>query len=279
MAAAPAIEVTADEVHSDVRLADYETRSATLMITLALVFLGLYAASVLWVAPPPTWQLVLNVAQWALWAVFIADFAYRARLSGRPWHYVVRHPFDVAILVLPMLRPFRALRVFAAARLLIERGTHVSYGRVATSISLAAFFVVLVGALAVLQFERPAVNGDIDNFGDALWWSVVTMATVGYGDFYPVTMGGRLSAVAMMIVGVSLIGAITATFASWFVQRVRGPEDLAEKKLIDEVADLRAEIALLRSELLGQRSPEAGSDAGALTTKGAGGGAGEAGSD
>jgi voltage-gated potassium channel len=204
--------------------------------------------------PPPLWQTVLNVSQWALWAVFIADFAYRARLSERPWHYIATHPFDVAILILPMLRPFRALRVFAAARLLIERGTHVSYGRVAMSISLAAFFVVLVGALAVLQFERPAVNSDIDNFGDALWWSVVTMATVGYGDFYPVTLGGRLSAVAMMIVGVSLIGAITATFASWFVQRVRGPEDLAEKQLMSEVADLRAEIALLRSELLGQRA-------------------------
>lgn len=254
MTAAPAAtEVLTHEAHPVDRLDQYETRSAPLMITLALVFLGLYAASVLWIAPPPVWQTVLNVAQWALWAVFIADFGYRAYLSKRPWHYVITHPFDVAILILPMLRPFRALRVFAAARLLIERGTYVSYGRVAMAISLAAFFVVLVGALAVLQFERPAVNGDIDNFGDALWWSVVTMATVGYGDFYPVTLGGRLSAVAMMIVGVSLIGAITATFASWFVQRVRGPEDLAEQKLIEEVADLRAEIALLRSELLGQR--------------------------
>lgn len=81
------------------------------------------------------------------------------------------------------------------------------------------------------------------------------MATVGYGDAYPITPGGRLSAVAMMMVGISLSGAGTATLAAWFTERVRGPEDLAERHLIDEVGRLRVEIASLRAEM---RGPGAG---------------------
>lgn len=234
------------------RLQRYEKRSAPYMIGLALVFLGLYAASVLWLQPPYVWHRVLFFSQWAIWLVFLADFGYRIFLAPQRGRYIASHPLDVITLILPMFRPFRALRVFAAARILIDRGAHVSYGRVATSIVVAAAFIVFVGALSVLQFERADPQASITTFGDAVWWAVVTMATVGYGDTYPITAGGRFSAVAMMMVGISLIGAVTATFAAWFTERVRGPEDLAELRLIDEVGQLRAEIAALRAAVQGR---------------------------
>ena len=78
-----------------------------------------------------------------------------------------------------------------------------------------------------------------------LWWAAVTLASVGYGDLYPITFGGRASAVAMMAVGMSLLGAITATFAAWFTQRVRGPQEDAIDALRTEISALREEVSRL----------------------------------
>jgi voltage-gated potassium channel len=109
-----------------------------------------------------------------------------------------------------------------------------------------------VAALAVLDAERDAPNATITNFGDALWWAVTTITTVGYGDRYPVTTEGRLIAGALMVAGIALVGVITASLASWFVQRI-GEMASAEEQtqatvdaLLDEVRALRREVEKLR---------------------------------
>ncbi len=85
-------------------------------------------------------------------------------------------------------------------------------------------------------------------FGDALWWAVVTMTTVGYGDVYPVTATGRYVAVAVMVVGVSLLGAVTATVAAWFVSEAQGEQRVEGEALLAELRRaLRVEVAELRS--------------------------------
>lgn len=235
------------------RVEAYEARSATFMVVLSLVFLGLFAAQVLWLSMPSAVAVAVNLGQYAIWAAFIADYAYRVYLAPRKWLYIGVHPLDLITLALPMLRPLRALRIFAAARVLIERGHYVSYGRVAAAIAGAGSFVVLVGALVVLDFERSAPDSSITTLGQALWWGVVTITTVGYGDLSPVSGGGQIAATVMMVVGISLIGAVTASFASWFTQRVQGAQQDADELLISEVRLMRAEIAELRAQLGVQR--------------------------
>jgi voltage-gated potassium channel len=78
-----------------------------------------------------------------------------------------------------------------------------------------------LGAVAVLDAERSAPGANITSFGDALWWASTTVTTVGYGDRYPVTTEGRLIAVALMVVGIGLVGAVTASVATWMVARVQ----------------------------------------------------------
>lgn len=73
------------------------------------------------------------------------------------------------------------------------------------------------------------------------------MSTVGYGDTYPVTSEGRLIAAGMMIGGVALLGVVTGTIASWFVERLNGAPDAVDQKLLTEVQQLRAELAEMRS--------------------------------
>src|SRR5262245_49073684 len=81
-----------------------------------------------------------------------------------------------------------------------------------------------IAALAILDAERTNPDASIRSYGDALWWAISTITTVGYGDLYPTTLEGRLVAAALMIAGIALLGVITASIASWFVQRVREVE-------------------------------------------------------
>jgi voltage-gated potassium channel len=83
---------------------------------------------------------------------------------------------------------------------------------------LAAVGLLFLGAWLVLLFEQKAAGSNIHSYKDALWWAVVTVTTVGYGDRFPVSDGGRLVAVVLMMVGIGLIGVLTATVASFFVQ-------------------------------------------------------------
>ncbi|MDJ0335565.1 potassium channel family protein [Salinibacterium sp. G-O1] len=88
----------------------------------------------------------------------------------------------------------------------------------------ASVLLVLVAGPAVLDAEQNVSGANITTFGDAIWWAFSTITTVGYGDYFPVTLVGRLVAVGLMVSGVALLGTITATIASWFIELVRQPE-------------------------------------------------------
>lgn len=77
-----------------------------------------------------------------------------------------------------------------------------------------------LGALAGLDAEQDADGANITTIGDALWWASTTVTTVGYGDRFPVTTEGRFIAVALMVVGIGLVGAVTASVAAWMIGQV-----------------------------------------------------------
>src|SRR6185295_3766564 len=98
-------------------------------------------------------------------------------------------------------------------------------GRYAVFITLLAALVVLaVSAVMVLQFESKSSDANIKTGGQALWWAVVTITTVGYGDYYPVTPGGRLTATVVMFCGVGIIGSLASILASVLVPTPRVPD-------------------------------------------------------
>jgi len=226
------------------RLARYEARTTIPLVSLALAFLVLYAIPILWQQLPRGLDITVQVLSFLVWFVFVVDLGTRAYLSGRPWAYLVRHPIDFILVALPMLRPLRVLRVFTAANFLVTRGGRFAIGRTVASAVIGAAFLMLIAALAVLDAERGQPGANIETFGQSLWWAGVTITTVGYGDVYPVTLTGRLAAFALMLVGISLLGLVTASVAAWFVSHTRNGDD----EVLAELRALRVEIAELRAE-------------------------------
>jgi voltage-gated potassium channel len=172
---------------------------------------------------PPSTQSLLSTVQWVIWIAFAADLIYGLFSAGDKVKYLKKHPLEVAAVLLPFLRPLRLMRVISFGGLAIQK---VAIGRqfaITIKVFIASIFVAYVSAVQITITERVVEGSNIKNFGDGLWWAITTVTTVGYGDRYPTTTEGRYIAVALMIMGISLMGVITASVAAWFVKM--GQED------------------------------------------------------
>jgi len=153
-------------------------------------------------------------------------------------------------------RLFRILRVMKVqnqqallADVLKNRG---QYAGVVTL--LLGFIVLVVSSIVILMFESNASTGNITTGGDAMWWSVVTLTTVGYGDKYPVTEGGRFVAFFVMIAGVGIIGSLAGILSSLLVpppdtDPPNVSADPTNLGLQQELAAIRGELAALRESM------------------------------
>jgi len=141
------------------------------------------------------------------------------------------------MVLLPMLRLLRVIL------LLRKSFATISTERIASSLISIVIGVVVVGAFLEWRVEYNAPGANITTMGTALWWAVVTTTTVGYGDTYPVTTMGRLIGSVIMMVGIGLIGTVSATVAAWFVSHKRTREDAARAKALADHPESAAELA------------------------------------
>ncbi|MFD5698819.1 potassium channel family protein [Streptomyces lasiicapitis] len=204
----------------------WERRTEAPLAAASLLFLAAYAVRVLAQGLPPAWRTACLALALAAWAVFAVDYAVRWRLSGQRLGFVRNHLLDTVVLVLPLLRPLRIVRVYDAVRRRHARPRLALYARVMFYAGLSVLLLGFAGALAVYHQEHAAADATIRTFGDAVWWTCATLATVGYGDVAPVTPRGRLVAVGLMGCGLALLGAVTGSFSSWLLQVFTREDDV-----------------------------------------------------
>lgn len=196
---------------------------------------------------------ILGFADFAICMIFLADFALSLKRAPSKWRYFVTWGWIDLISSVPALdvarwgriariaRIARLLRAVRASRsltsiLIRERGQSA-----ALMAALVALILIVGSSAAVLRFEDGS-ESNIRTAGDAIWWAMTTITTVGYGDTFPRSAEGRLIAALLMTAGVGLFGAFSASLAAWFL----APEDAATGA---EIRALREEIAQLRDAI------------------------------
>jgi len=224
------------------------------LIGVALVFGVGYAYQVL--AQPVGWPgLVCEVLAVLCWLVFVVDYAARLYLATNRGRWFFHNLLSMLVVVLPVLRPLRLVRLLTLLTVFQRAAGSALRGRVVMYAVATTGLLVLVSSLAVFDAERYAPGSLITSYGEALWWACVTVTTVGYGDVYPVTFGGRCIAVAMMVCGIALLGTITAIIASWLVEQVRAEEEAHEGATRAQVELLSVQIERLERKLGGGPEP------------------------
>ncbi|UFS99255.1 potassium channel family protein [Nocardia huaxiensis] len=237
------------------RLAAWERASSIPLAGLALVFLVAYAWHVLDAGRHPELDVWLTGVDVAVWVIFVADYLTRLWLADDRRRFVLGNPVDLVIVLLPPLRPLRLLRAALLVIEAIDRHTRFrARARMSVMVGLSSILLIVLCSLAMYDAERGAPESNIENFGDAAWWSVVSVTTVGYGDRYPVTVEGRLVALALMTFGIGLISFAIGTTTSWVMDKLKTVEVSAERTdreigvLVEEIRSLRAEVSALRTE-------------------------------
>jgi voltage-gated potassium channel len=194
-------------------------------------------------------SMVLVGSLFVLWVIMLVEYLVRLVVTPDSLGYLKRRWVEPATVVVPLLQGWHVVGI-EKVTLLVREGQlrveailkHHSLFRVL----LAAAGALVIGSWLVLLFEKQAKGSNIHNLPDALWWAIVTVTTVGYGDRYPVTEGGRVVAAILMLVGIGLIGVLTATVASVFIKE---HTDANKEEFKKSHADLGQQLSVISDRL------------------------------
>jgi voltage-gated potassium channel len=221
--------------------------SPTFLQVLGIVFLAGYAWPIINPNLSPALHSLCNWTLFIIWILFAIDYFARLSVAKDKKLFVRKNLLDLAAVALPFLPLLRAIRALAAVTVMSRRNRGSRSQQVTTSVVTLAFATWFVAGLAVTEAERLVDGANIQGVGDGWWWAITTMATVGYGDTYPVSTQGRIVGTALMIMGVALLGTITASIASNFNRS--NLEDSADgKSSVSDLDALKKRVAELENK-------------------------------
>ena len=231
------------------------------LLVLAILWLPVLIVPLVTTPSPPVADS-LDAVDYFVWAMFVVEYLVKLYLSPSRWRFVRTHVIDLIVIIVPFLRPLRLarlVRVLKMARVatvlteVLSRARSILTHKGLHFVLLSVVLIIAAAAGLEVLFESGKPGSNIHNFGDALWWAMVTVTTVGYGDKYPVTVEGRGVAVVLMLVGIGLVGTVTATVASYFVEQ-------DQQKTTVELEQRLDRIERMLEQLLGASPAGAGSN-------------------
>ncbi len=192
------------------------------MASLSLVYLLIYVVTVLTRLDSDS-RGFLDLVNSMIWLTFALDLGFRFLGRKSFGSYIKMNWMELLALLLPFVRFLRVFRFVLAFRVFKV----VSKNRRITTLFWASILVPFtwaMGAIAILDAESTSLDPQIDSLDKALWWSLTTISTVGYGDLYPTTLEGRFVAGALMLTGIAVFSACAGVFASWLLESPNKPE-------------------------------------------------------
>ncbi len=224
-----------------------------------LLALGLLATGDMGRADPEVRSL-LDWADTAVCGVFLIDFVVSLMRAENKWRYFVTWGWIDLISAIPgldvvrwgraarILRILRMIRGIKVARVLYSLFVRYRTHNAVLAGGLLLIFAVFTASVAILQFENDP-RSTIKTAEDAIWWTVCTISTVGYGDLYPITRAGRIVAGLLLVLGVGIFGAMAGILAGWFTGETTHDEDRDVRHLANEIATLRLSIEEMRARI------------------------------
>ena len=220
--------------------ADYYDTTIILLALISVILVLLGFAEMVDLDNPP-----YNIIDLLLWGVFVVDYGWRFFLSKGKWRFIIENIFDL-LAILPLnaiFTVFRLGRIFRLARLTkllkltrllrivgLTGKLEKKIGKLLRTNGLLYIFylnsfIVLVGSSILSVVEEKS-------FSESLWWALVTVTTVGYGDIIPTSIFGKWLAVLLMLVGIGTIGMLTSALTNFFVK-----DNLDEQIKLDKLQD------------------------------------------
>jgi voltage-gated potassium channel len=196
-----------------------------------------------------TTSTALVTTLFVVWAIMLAEYLVRLAITPDTPGYLKRRWAEPATVAVPALQHWHLIGIERMTLMLHEGELRLEYILKHHSlfrVLIAAAGTLFLGAWAVLLFEEDGNTGNIHSYPQALWWAIVTVTTVGYGDKYPVSTGGRIVATVLMLVGIGLIGVLTATVASVFMKE---HTDSAQEEYRKGHEDLGQQLAVIRDRI------------------------------
>lgn len=236
---------TLSKYRGEKNLAAWEERSSTPMFVASVLYLLAYAAPIMSTRIQEPYDGYLNVIQMILWGLFAADYCIRLYLAPRRLYFITHNLMNLAIVLLPA---WRIVSFLAMIHLTANRQYKRLSELAVKLFGYTAIFIIMF-ALAIYSVESSEPGAMIRDLPTAYWWTFTTLATVGYGDVYPVTGIGRVIAVVVMLYGVGMVAVATGALASWIIEKIGGREEQEYPATKADVDDLRQEISELRALL------------------------------
>ena len=236
---------TLSKYRGEKNLAAWEERSSRPMFVASVLYLLAFAAPIMSTRIQEPYDAYLNIIQMILWGLFAADYCIRLYLAPRRLYFITHNLMNLAIVLLPAWRivSFLAM-IYMTANRQYKRLSELAM----KLFGYTAIFIIMF-ALAIYSVESSEPGAMIRDLPTAYWWTFTTLATVGYGDVYPVTGIGRVIAVVVMLYGVGMVAVATGALASWIIEKIGGREEQEYPATKADVDDLRQEISELRALL------------------------------
>lgn len=236
---------TLSKYRGEKNLAAWEERSSTPMFVASVLYLLAFAAPIMSTRIQEPYDGYLNIIQMILWGLFAADYCVRLYLAPRRLYFITHNLMNLAIVLLPA---WRIVSFLAMIHLTANRQYKRLSELAMKLFGYTAIFIIMF-ALAIYSVESSEPGSMIRDLPTAYWWTFTTLATVGYGDVYPITGIGRVIAVVVMLYGVGLVAVATGALASWIIEKIGGVEEQEHPATKADVDDLRQEISELRALL------------------------------
>lgn len=198
---------------------------------------------------------VIYIINGILTIFFIIDFCYRFFTTESQKYYFFKNwGWTDLLACIPTFRIFRLFRIVKAIRLMRIFGVKNMFyeivdNRAGSALYLAIFGIIMVAEIAgviVLYAELQDANANITSAGDAIWWVMVTLTTVGYGDQFPVTPTGRIAGIFVMFSGVALIGVLASYLSSFFMEEPT--PRVSEEQPVDDSQSILGELKTLLAQ-------------------------------